>query len=59
MLARIAQLEAENSSLQSKLDGTSTALGLLVEQYNEAINLLDVSTAALEDLTSAIVEGAQ
>ncbi|MGF6558180.1 hypothetical protein ABIA48_004560 [Pseudomonas sp. S30_BP2TU TE3576] len=56
---RASQLADEKCELQSKLDAMTAAFELLAVQYNEAVHLLDVSTTALEELTSAIVEGAQ
>lgn len=45
--------------LQLRLDNMTAAFQLLVEEYNEAVRLLDISTTALEELTFAIVEAAQ
>ncbi|MBJ2242503.1 MULTISPECIES: hypothetical protein [Pseudomonas] len=56
---RAKQLAAEKLELQARLDAMTAAFELLVGQYNEAVHLLDVSTTALEELTIAIVEGAQ
>lgn len=48
-----------NLDLQLKLDNMTAAFQLLAEQYNEAVRLLDFSTATLGGLTAAIVEGTQ
>ncbi|MDN7141988.1 hypothetical protein KC131_15175 [Pseudomonas sp. JQ170] len=44
-------LLAQKDELQSKLDGMTIALELMVRQYNEAIDLLEASTSVLEGIT--------
>lgn len=57
--SELIALLTHKNELQSKLDGTTAALMLMVQQYNEAIALLEVSTSTLESITESIVEDAQ
>lgn len=53
---QIQSLLIEKHKLQVQLDNMTSALELMVQQYNEAMALLEVSTSALESLTTSITE---